>query len=126
MNRFLMIAILVSSCFACGSDVSSYEDAVDAQTDVMTEMISVLEGVNDQASAQKAAGEIEALGNRLAEIAKQVQNLPKPSMEEMREIGEAQQAKTREFQEKATAQMMKLAQYPALAEAWSRAMSSTR
>lgn len=106
--------------------IDSYADAVDAQAEIMNEMISVLEGVTDEESANDAAGEIEALGTRLAEVASLIPDLPRPSMEELEEIGQQQRAQGREFQNKAAAQMMKLAEYPSLADAWTRAMSKIR
>lgn len=92
----------------------------------MNEMVSVLEGVTDEESANDAAGEIEALGTRLAEVASLIPDLPRPSMEELEEIGQQQRAQGREFQNQAAAQMMKLAGYPSLADAWTRAMSKIR
>ena len=123
MWRTLTIVSVALVCASCGG-VDSYEDAVNAQTDIMAEMLEVLEGVDDEASAEKAAGKIEALGTQLAEIAKQMQEMPRPSMEELQEIGQKQRARTQEFQEKAVPQMMKLAQYPALREAWMRAFQN--
>jgi len=46
---------------------------------------------------EAASSEIEALGNRLAEIAKQFQELPEPTVEEMKEIGRQQQARQQDF-----------------------------
>lgn len=123
MKQFLALAILTMTCAACSGDISSYEDALEAQTDIMKEMVGVLEGVNDQASAEKAADQIEALGSRLAKIAQQIQGLPKPSMEELEEFGAKQRQQNQAFQEKASAQMMKLAEYPVLTDAWMRAMT---
>ena len=77
-----------------------------------------------QASAKKASGKIEELGTRLGEIAKQAQALPAPSPDEMQEIAQKQMAQGQEFQRNAQAQMMKLAQYPSLMEAWMRAMQN--
>ena len=88
----------------------------------MEEMLSILEGVTDEASAEAASSEIEALGNRLAEIAKQFQELPEPTVEEMQEIGRQQQVRQQDFQNKALPQMMKLAQYKSLSDAWTRAI----
>ncbi|MDJ0926635.1 MAG: hypothetical protein QNJ73_03205 [Gammaproteobacteria bacterium] len=123
MWRTLMVAGVALLIASCGG-VDSYEDAVNAQTEIMMEMLEILEGVDDEASAEKAAGRIEALGTQLAEIAKQMQEMPRPSIEELQEIGEQQRARTMEIQQKAVPQMMKLAQYPALREAWTRAFQN--
>lgn len=111
---------------ACGGGIGSYEDGIEAQADVMQEMVDVLEGVDDESSAKKAAGEIEDLGNRLAEIAGQMRELPRPDASEMQDIMRKQQAEMQAFQQSSAAQMMKLVQYPVLTEAWMRAMENMR
>lgn len=45
-------------------------------------------------------------------------------MEEMQKIAEKQARKSREFQEKAAEQMVKLAEYDSLRDAWMRALSN--
>jgi hypothetical protein len=109
---------------ACGGGIDSFEDGVDAQADVMREMVSVLEGVDDESSAEKAAERIEALGNELADISSQMGDLPRPNAEEMQEIGKKQRIAMQGMEQNAMAQMMKLAQYPVLFEAWMRAMQN--
>jgi len=126
MRRILMVMIAGLLSTACSGGIGSYEEGIDAQSDIMTEMVGVLAGVTDQESADAAAARIEALGNRLAEVAAQIKELPKPTMEELQEIGKKQVSEQREFQNKASAQMMKLAQYKSLRNAWSRAMSNMR
>lgn len=122
MWKLAMVAALALLCAACGGGIDSYEDAAAAQMDIMREMIDVLEGVDDDASAEKAAGKIEALGGRMQDIAEQLSKLPAPSRDEMQRIARMQSEVQAEFQQKAMAQMMKMAQYPVLAEAWSNAM----
>ena len=100
---------------ACGGGIDSYEEGITAQAELMQEMISVLEDVTDEASANRAAGKIESIGGRMGEIAKQVSELPRPNAKEMQA-----------FQQSTMAQMMKLAQYPVLQEAWMSAMENTR
>lgn len=125
MRRVLMAAVAGVLCVSCGGGgISSYEDGMKAQAEIMEEMVDVLEGVKDQASAEKAASEIEALGTRMADVIAQVRTLPPPSREQMQDIAEKYGADGREFQTKAAAQMMKLAEYPALSEAWMRVMSN--
>jgi hypothetical protein len=125
MRRILMAAFVSVLCVSCsGGGINSYEDGIEAQVEIMAEMISVLEGVTDEASADAAAGEIEALGNRLADVAAQIRDLPEPSMEELQAIAERQQARNQEFQMEAASQMMKLAQYESLRTAWMRAIAN--
>jgi len=109
---------------ACGGGINSYEDGMEAYADVMEEMVGVLEDVTDEASADKAADKIEALGNRLADIATQVAELPRPDAKEIQEIAEKQRSRMLAFQQDAAEQMMKMAQYPVLQQAWMRAMEN--
>ena len=111
---------------ACGGGIDSYEEGITAQAELMQEMISVLEDVTDEASANRAAGKIESIGGRMGEIAKQVSELPRPNAKEMQEIAKMQRKEMQAFQQNTVAQMMKLAQYPVLQEAWMSAMENTR
>lgn len=127
MRRMTLVAMVTAGaalCVSCGGGVSSYEEGIEMQADIMEEMLEVLEDVDDEASAEKAAGKIEALGTRLTEVAKQIQQLPEPSMDELQRIAKGQSDKRRDFQEKAGTQMMKLAQYQSLRDAWMRALSN--
>lgn len=117
-------ALLISACG--GGGIDSYEEATEAYADVMKEMMNVLEDVTDESSAEKAAGKIENLGNRLAEITKQVEDLPQPSAAEMQKIAEKQIGEMQAFQQDAVVQMMKIAQYPVLQDAWLSAMENMR
>lgn len=123
MRRILIPALAASLCVACGG-ASSYEEIVNAQADVLTEMIEVLEGVTDEESAEDAVDEIEALGARLGELVDEIERLPEPSTAELQRITEAQGERMQEFQRTAAPQLMKLAQYPVLAEAWTRAVAN--
>lgn len=126
MSRLAILASLVMLCVACSGGVESYEDAAEAQIEIMREMIRVLEGVSDDASARAAAGDVAALAARMQSIADQLRALPPPSREEIDAISALQEKVQREIQPAATAQMMKLAQYPVLAEAWDGPMLSMR
>lgn len=125
----LRVITLISSGFiisACGGGIDSYEEGMAAQAELMQEMISVLEDVTDEASANKAAGKIESIGRRMGEIAMQISELPQPNAKEMQEIAKMQRKEMQAFQQNSMAQMMKLAQYPVLQEAWMSAMENLR
>ncbi len=126
MKQLFFVASLALLCNACGGGIDSYSEGARAQADIMREMIEVLEDVDDEDSAEDAAGEIEALGVRLREISIQVSELPRPSAEEMQAIIREQSESQREIQLKTAEQMMKLAQYESLTNAWTRAMSNMR
>ena len=84
----------------------------------------VLETVDDDASANKAASKIEELGTRMAEVAKEMAKLPRPSSEELQKLAQKVSAEQEGFQKKAMPQMVKLAKYPVLSQAWARAMAN--
>lgn len=126
MWRILIVTIAGLLCTACSGGISSYEEGIEAQDEIMTEMVSVLEGVTDQESADKASARIEALGRQLAGVTEQVKELPLPTIKEMQEISQKQRAQQEELQKNAVSQMMKLDQYESLHKAWTRALSGMR
>ena len=126
MARIAITAFITLLLAACGGGIDSYGDAVQRQSELMTEMILVLEDVDDEDDAEDAAEEIEELGRQMGELAMQMRELPRPSQEEMMDISQKQAELNAGFQQKASEQMMKLGQYPVLAEAWSRAMMNLR
>jgi hypothetical protein len=126
MWRILIVTIAGLLCTACSGGISSYEEGIEAQTEIMAEMVSVLEGVTDQESADKASARIEALGKQLAEVTEQVKELPLPTNKEMQEILQKQSAQQEELQKNAVSQMIKLDQYESLHKAWTRALNGMR
>ena len=126
-KKILSIAVLVALCVACGDSIDSHEDAMEAQIDVMDEMIEILEGVTDEASAKGAIPDMEALGKRMAEIAEQVKKLPQPTMEEMQAMQSDYMKRLQDSQKKVYATLSKLAEYPELSRAMTNiAMAGTK
>lgn len=123
MRKVIALATFSLLIAACGGGIDSYEEGMDAYSELMQEMVGVLEDVDDESSAEKAAAKIEKLGDRMAEITAQVAELPRPNAQEMQELANSQMANMQAFQQDAAAQMMKMAEYPVLMEAWMRAMS---
>ena len=126
MWRILGVTIVCLLCTACSNSISSYEEGIEAQAEIMAQMVSVLEGVTDQESADKATARIEALGDQLAEVTAQVKGLPQPTLKEMQEIAQNQRAQQEELQKNAVSQLMKLDQYDSLHKAWTRALAKLR
>jgi predicted trehalose synthase len=119
-------AIVVSSLIitSCSGGIGSYEEGMNAQGELMAEMISVLKGVEDEASANKAADRIKEIGGKMAEIANRMKELPRPDAKEMQELAQKQREKMRAIQQDAMEQMVKIAQYPVLQDAWMNAMNN--
>lgn len=127
MWRVLTVTTIAAMGVACGGGgISSYEDGMAAQAEIVEEMVDVLEGVTDDASADEAASKIEALGARIGDVIAQLEELPEPTMEEMQHIAQEYADRGQEFQKRAATQMMKLAEYPSLSDAWARAMAKMR
>jgi hypothetical protein len=122
MRRIAALMIVGLMLSSCGGGIDSYEDGMEAQADLMEEMIGVLKGVDDEDSAQKAAARIEEIGGKMAEIANRIAELPRPDAKEMQELAEKQRNRMRSIQQDATEQMTKIAQYPVLRDAWMNAM----
>jgi len=120
------VGALLLLCVACGDSIDSHEDAMEAQIDVMDEMIEILEGVTDAASAKGAIPDMEALGKRMAEIAEQVKKLPQPTMEEMQSMQSDYMTRLQDSQKKVYATLSKLSEYPELSRAMTRAMAGTK
>ena len=120
MATLMVVGLMLSACG--GGGIDSYEEGMEAQADLMEEMISVLKGVEDEDSANEAAARIEEIGGKMADIANRVSALPRPDAEEMQELADKQRDRMRSIQQDATEQMMKMAQYPVLRDAWMKAM----
>ena len=69
---------------------------------------------------------IESLGERLADVASQMRELPQPEFEEMQALMSKHGKRMQQFQGEASAQLMKLAKYPELMEAYTKAVANTR
>jgi hypothetical protein len=117
---FAVVGLLLCSC---GGKVDSYEEAMDAHLQIMDDMVSVLEGVTDQASAKAAQEDLAAIGQRARDLADQTKGLPQPDEAERKRMMDKGEARAQELQQQMMKQMMKLAQYPELQKAVSDAMS---
>jgi hypothetical protein len=111
---------------ACGGSIGSYDEAMEAQLDAMEDLVKVLEGVTDDSSATAAVSKIESIGDRMADVANQMRELPQPEMEEMQELMRKHGERMRQFQGDAMGQLLKLAKYPELIEAYSDAVANSR
>jgi hypothetical protein len=120
----LLAAALI--LIACGGGIGSYDEGMEAQLNAMEDMVKVLKGVTDQSSAEAATSKIESIGERMADVAAQMQKLPQPDMEEMQALMEKHGRRMQQFQGEAMGQLMKLAKYPELMDAYTRAVSNAR
>ena len=118
--------LLLVACSGGGEEsppgVASYDEGIRTQGALMQQMVAVLEGVHDQASAEQAAAEIESLGRQIGQIELQMAELPLPSGQEMQAMLELQKEQSQLLQENGGVQMQKLLEYPVLQQAWMNAM----
>ena len=126
MWRILTATIVSLLCVACSDGISTYEEGIEAQTTLMTEMVNILQRVTDQRSADEATAKIEALGEQLAVVTAQMEKFPEPTVSEMQQIDARQREQREELQDNALAQMKKLDQYDSLHKAWTRALAEMR
>jgi len=125
-KRMFPVVVFCLLCAACGGSIDSHDDAMAAQVDLMEDMLDVLEGVTDEASAEDAIPDMEELGKRASEIAARVKELPQPSTEEMQAVQKKYAKQLAALQKKVGEQFQKLAQYPKLGQATTNAMSGVK
>ena len=92
---------------ASGGIGRAVSDALQARGAAVTRLSRSKDGldVTDEASANKAAAEIEELGGRLASISAQMAELPRPDAAELQKLAKQRRAEGMAFQERAAAQM---------------------
>jgi len=101
----LPVLILVAGC---GPDLSSHEGIVVAQLDLMDEMVDILEGITDEASAKAVLSKIEALKERLEEIQKAGKEIGKPAKDEENRLEEKYKSRQVELQKRLRAAISKI------------------
>jgi len=104
-----------------GGDVAAYEEAMEAQRELVAEITGVLEGVTDEESAAAAAPRIEELSGELQRLATRINAMPQLPYAEQQRITQ-ERAGSAAARRAAGRQMLKIEQYPVLKEAWSRGM----
>lgn len=118
----LSAALLGLALSACGGE--SHEAVMDEQFDLMGEIFDILDGVEDEASAKEAAKKIEALGEKLTDLAKRAEKLPEPTPEQEKALEARARERQAEFEKRSRAFATKMMQYPDLAQAFSQAMQA--
>ncbi|WP_405228108.1 hypothetical protein [Lentisalinibacter sediminis] len=104
-----------------GDAVAAYEQAMEAERELVTEITGVLEGVTDEESAAAAAPRIEELSGELQRLAARINAMPQLPYAEQKRITE-ERTGSAAARRAAGKQMLKIEQYPVLKEAWSRGM----
>ena len=115
-------AVLGLVLSACGGD--SHESVMDDQFDLMDEMLDILDGVTDETSAKEAAKEMEALGERMADLAKRAEKLPDLTPEQQKRLETMAAERQADYQKRMQELVSKMMQYPELAQAFSKSADS--
>ena len=123
--RYVTIALLTFIA-ACGGAVDSHEDGLDETVDAMEELIEVLEGVTDKASAEDAKDEIEKLADRINDIKEQMEKLPQPTGEEQARLAKLDEEKIGPLMQRFMAAAMKVASNPEIRKILDPAMKKMK
>ena len=92
------LALIVCSLLlsACGGD--PYEKAAKQSVNVMEDMVEILEGVTDKASAEAARGKLEKLVSKTKEMKADLMKLGAPTPEQQKKLMEMAQSLQAETQ----------------------------
>ncbi|CAN5524098.1 hypothetical protein BH10PLA1_BH10PLA1_17810 [soil metagenome] len=108
MRNWMILAsvMLLVVCSGCGGD--SHEKLSKESVSTMKEMVSVLEGVKDEASAQSAKPQLKSLMEKLQDINHRQSKLPAPTEAEMKEMDSKYGKEMEETSRKFTSEMMRV------------------
>ena len=79
-NRILLL-FACSLLLACNGGLDTHEGVADAMTSNMEEMATILEGIDSKDAADSAAGDLEKLAERVAEVNEAYNKLGNPDKE---------------------------------------------
>ncbi|MHC4550147.1 MAG: hypothetical protein ACYTEZ_15355 [Planctomycetota bacterium] len=112
-------AVLGLVLAACGGD--THESVAEDQFDLMEEILEIMDGVEDEASAKEAAKEIEALGEKIAALQKRAEALPEPTPEQEKELEAMVRERQADYGKRSQELAAKMMQYPELLQAFAKA-----
>ena len=112
MRKLTATTLLTLALFLTGCGGDTHESLANETVGLLNEFATVLEGVNDEASAKAAAPKLEAIGTKLSEMKKRVDALPKLSEAENKALEEKMQKEMGTFMGKMMGAAMKLAEKP--------------
>jgi cytochrome c556 len=114
----VLSAVVLSGCDSKPTHESVMKDMVGK----MKELVAVLEGVKDEASAESAKPKLQALSKEMKELEVTASKLPKASDEEEKRLREKYQPELEAIQPKLGAQMIRIATDPKLGSVLKDAM----
>lgn len=116
MKRLLAITsvLMLLVCSGCGGDTP--QRVADDTIDVMKETTAILEGVKDEASANKAHDKLQAIGDRFKSI-KERQDKLKISTDDKMKLEAEYRPKMEPVMQKLMAESMRIAMDPKLSPA---------
>jgi len=121
-GRHLLSTLAISLLCACGADLDSHDGVADAAIELMEDMADVLEGIDSKEAADAAAGDLEDLAERGAELGQAMEKLGKPDKETEKELEEKYEDRMKAVSERMGKAMQKSMMYIAQSEECQKAM----
>ena len=111
--QIALTAIVAALLSSCGGG-ASHEELADEMMGLMEEYADAIGSIKDEASADKAAEELEKIGGRMQELAERAQEMPDPSPEVQARIDKKMEEKEKALIGKIMGAMAPLAANPEL------------
>lgn len=124
--RTMFSMVMVAALLVLGGCGDTHESVVKDTLSTMEEVVKVLEGVKDEASAKTAATKLEALGEEMKKMKEVHDKLGKPDAETEKKLKEKYEKRLSEVSQKLMQEMMRIATNPALGKHIQDAMGKMR
>jgi hypothetical protein len=124
MKYLLLAALPVLSLFLCGCGDSAESLAGD-MVDVIDDMNDILASVVDRKTAEQAAPKLEALGLKMQEITKKLEEIEKPDLDDMIETTKEIEKEMQEAMSRWMRELQRISQIPDAMELLEDAMEKS-
>lgn len=114
MKRQLAFAVVVIFALCSSGCGDSHDSLTKEGMSAMTEMIGVLDGIKDAASAKAAKDKLKSIADKLKDIQQRQSKLPAPTEAEAKAMGEKYGKQMEELQMKLAGNMMRIGFDPAI------------
>jgi hypothetical protein len=114
MKRQLAFAVVVIFALCSSGCGDSHDSLTKESVSAMTEMVGVLDGVKDAASAKSAKDKLKAVAAKLKDIQQRESKLPTITEAEFKSMGDKYGKQMEELQMKLAAHMMRIGFDPAI------------
>jgi hypothetical protein len=101
------MVLALALCAGCGGD--SREDLAGESVDILKELVTTLDGVKDEASANSAKPKLEKLVKEMNDLNERQEKLGMPTEEEFKEIEQKYGKQMEELQQKFAGNVLRIA-----------------